>query len=208
MRQGLSDDFVRSLFGDREGNIWIGTNQIGVCRFSGEQIVSFTRFQGAPDREIIKVFDSADGRVYATSSGYGIYEVGAEENSIVPGSARPPFQNLDYRITRDLQGHWWTASNEGVMRFRGPRLDLSDKARLPPGTSNGEIPSRSPAIRQPSIWVGAIILPDDAAGFVPTTSQRRAVPGADGIQDSSASLGTSGSPDSTDGLHAERRLSR
>ncbi len=189
MSQGLSDDYVRSLFADREGNVWIGTNQIGVCRFSGERIVAYTRFQGSPDREALKVVQSLDGAIYATTAGDGILRIGERENTIVPGSNRHPFASLDYRLVQDTRGDWWIGCPEGALRFKGPELKLTDDARLPlPGAPGGE--SMIAVTCDPAtgaIWFGSQrrlyrAAPDDSAPDGIAWTDFGEVPGVSGVR--------------------------
>jgi ligand-binding sensor domain-containing protein len=44
--QGLSDNSITSLTEDRDRNLWIGSIGGGVCKLSGESIVSFTKTEG------------------------------------------------------------------------------------------------------------------------------------------------------------------
>ena len=39
---GLEDDYIESIYQDREGFLWFGTNSGGVSRYDGEKFVNFT----------------------------------------------------------------------------------------------------------------------------------------------------------------------
>jgi hypothetical protein len=39
----LSDNHILALAEDRDGNLWVGAEGGGVCKLSGDLIVSFTR---------------------------------------------------------------------------------------------------------------------------------------------------------------------
>ena len=62
-RNGLSDDFVQSFSGDREGNLWVMTNQ-GVDRFSDTTVVSFSSTEGLCSTEVDTVLAARDGTVW------------------------------------------------------------------------------------------------------------------------------------------------
>ena len=47
-RDGLSDNVVRSLLEDREGNVWVGTNTGGLNRLKRKQVTAFGRPDGLP----------------------------------------------------------------------------------------------------------------------------------------------------------------
>ncbi|HKE82438.1 MAG TPA: two-component regulator propeller domain-containing protein, partial [Vicinamibacterales bacterium] len=60
---GLSGDFVNGLTEDREGNVWVSTNQ-GVDRFSDTPVVSFSSREGLCSTEVQSVMAGRDGSVW------------------------------------------------------------------------------------------------------------------------------------------------
>jgi ligand-binding sensor domain-containing protein/signal transduction histidine kinase len=122
--QGLSENRLESLFKDREGNLWIGTASGGVCRLSKGQFLSFTKAEGLLNPDISTVIEGRDGHIYASAQDNGIFEIIGERISTIAGSQAPPFNLAGRRILQDARGDWWVGSDEGLFRFRGPRLQL------------------------------------------------------------------------------------
>ncbi len=50
-RDGLPNDYIRCVFMDRAGTLWIGTNGDGLAQI-GSKITSFTTRNGLPDNRI------------------------------------------------------------------------------------------------------------------------------------------------------------
>jgi ligand-binding sensor domain-containing protein len=56
----LSDERVRSLYKDRDGNVWIGTWDGGVCKLAGEMMVSFGKREGLAG-DVHMIIEGHDG---------------------------------------------------------------------------------------------------------------------------------------------------
>lgn len=132
--QGLSDDFVTAVKEDREGNLWIGTQSRGVCKLTGELIVSFTRENGLPGKEVSRIIESNGGLIYASTEN-GVAEIEAGRVTSVRGSERPPFNNIHSRLLRDSRGDWWAGTERGLFQFKGPKLQFQQGKRF--GTADG-----------------------------------------------------------------------
>jgi len=68
--EGLSDDYVRCLFEDGEGNIWVGTNG-GLDRFREYAVNRISRRDGIPEGYVNSVLASRDGAIWI-GSGRGL----------------------------------------------------------------------------------------------------------------------------------------
>lgn len=73
---GLAQSQVLTLFEDRDGYLWAGTND-GVSRFDGARFTSFQSSDGLPPGPVRAVRQSADGALFfATDRGVSIYRDG------------------------------------------------------------------------------------------------------------------------------------
>lgn len=129
---GLSDDWIRCIFPDRDGNLWIGTHLGGVCRLAPEEIASFTRTEGLASENVVCIRESIDGRIYASTQDAGVYEIGERDVRQVPGTHVPPFDKIWARLHRDRHGRWWFGTIDGFYRAPGPALDLARKRSIGP----------------------------------------------------------------------------
>ncbi|MGH8107183.1 MAG: two-component regulator propeller domain-containing protein [Arenimonas sp.] len=72
-KAGLPNNRVGSLFSDREGNIWAGTNA-GLVRFADTPFVTYDNYQGLSDNYVRAVAQTNDGSVMiGTSRGLNKY---------------------------------------------------------------------------------------------------------------------------------------
>ena len=60
---GLTSDSVSALFEDREGNVWVGTNE-GLDRFREPAVAIISKIQGLPTDAAFAVLPSRDGSVW------------------------------------------------------------------------------------------------------------------------------------------------
>jgi diguanylate cyclase (GGDEF)-like protein len=66
-KAGLPNNRVSSLFNDREGNIWAGTNA-GLVRFADTPFVTYDSYQGLTDNYVRAVAQTSDGSVMIGTS--------------------------------------------------------------------------------------------------------------------------------------------
>ena len=63
---------VRALFGDRDGNLWVGTNGDGLYRFRDPAVRMFTRADGLPNDVIMTVLTAHDGSMWTGANCGGL----------------------------------------------------------------------------------------------------------------------------------------
>jgi ligand-binding sensor domain-containing protein/signal transduction histidine kinase len=124
---GLPDSHVRSLARDRDGNLWIGTHAGGLCRLPPQPIRSFTRAEGLPAPEVVKVVESLGGRLIALSSYRGAAEIADGAVRVLPGSQREPWTTIGPRLAQDRSGAWWAGTGAWLEGGAGAVY------RMPPG---------------------------------------------------------------------------
>jgi len=72
-RNGLASNYINTIFEDREGNIWIGTNR-GVSRFDGNSIDNYSVGDGLVDNNVFAISQDANGAIWlGTARGVNIY---------------------------------------------------------------------------------------------------------------------------------------
>jgi PAS domain S-box-containing protein len=108
-RDGLSDDIVSSILQDREGNIWVGTNN-GLDRFRKANLVPVV-FPFKLGQPVWVAGDSGDVLGDDNSSnGVRVHEGRAERDHPIPNQAISAY--------RDPSGAIWWLCNDAIYRYR------------------------------------------------------------------------------------------
>ena len=112
---GLRSDHVYSIFVDREGVVWFGTDR-GVCRFD-PQSPRVESIGGSAESNFVRtLYQTTDGRVLAgTNRGLFVYDNAAQSWLTVTDLAR----NIIYSIAEDKNGRLLVGSASGF--FVGAR---------------------------------------------------------------------------------------
>ena len=116
---GLSGNIACSLFEDREGNIWFGSDK-GVDRFRKLGVTTFSTLQGLPDEGTKSVLATRDGSVWvATNDGLARWKEDGptvyKEREGLPGAG---VQSL-YEAP---DGRLWVSTSRGLAYFANERF--------------------------------------------------------------------------------------
>lgn len=125
---GLSDNSVNSLFVDRDGNLWVGTDA-GLNLLRQKNLFAFSQAEGLGYGAVEGIAEIAPGLVWVAKPGDGLYRWDGRNftrlisaNLFVDG---PQINSL--LVSRD--GSCWVAGVHGLLHFKNPKL-TTDKAEL------------------------------------------------------------------------------
>ena len=62
-------EFVRRIFHDKNGSLWLGTNGDGVCRYDGRSLAYFSTREGLSGNQITGIIEDKDGNLWFSTSG-------------------------------------------------------------------------------------------------------------------------------------------
>src|SRR6478736_6650779 len=117
---------INTLFQDRTGFIWIGTNK-GLFRYDGINTQRFTKADSLPDDNVTAIAQDSTGRIW---TGHKNGELGIVENSEIikfnptEGSAAGPVSDILF----DRKGNlWFSTLNDGLYYFTKDRLYRLDE---------------------------------------------------------------------------------
>ncbi len=130
-RDGLSENVVRAIAEDADGNLWVGTENHGLNFFKDGKFISYQASEnGLPGDNISCLYADKDGVLWVGTSGHGLarFQNGkwtrySTENGLASDS-------ISYLI-EDAAGNLWLGSNMGLMRIQ--KKSLNDFAN---GTTN------------------------------------------------------------------------
>ncbi len=113
-QDGLSDGFVRALHEDRQGTIWVGTDN-GLLRFDGQK---FKRVDGVDGRPAIAVHAIAEdhlGRLWVGGSRLLCFDHDRLREYRLPGESS---QNRVKSLLETTDGTVWVGTVSGLYRLR------------------------------------------------------------------------------------------
>jgi ligand-binding sensor domain-containing protein/signal transduction histidine kinase len=126
VQDGLSGQAIRSLFADREGNLWVGMRTSGLNRVVRRRLTIIGPAQGLTNDFVRSVTESADGTLWAATTGGGIYRGAANHFEVVPttiGNVTYPFME-SVLATRD-GSVWWGGAPGSLFQWKDGQLAIS-----------------------------------------------------------------------------------
>ena len=106
---GLSSDFIRSIFEDREQNLWVATEN-GLDRLRRNKVLSFTRNNGLLSDTVTSITAGSDGSVWLATPN-GLHRILRGQTTV----DRPGVPILSLLIGRDQQ--LWAGTSSGLLEW-------------------------------------------------------------------------------------------
>lgn len=115
------DKNIRSIFQDKNGNYWFGTNGAGVYRYDTKTLKQFTVKDGLSDNQVINIQEDDLGNIWFATGLFGI--------SKFDGTKFTTYTNT-VKITKGTATDWKSKNNDlwfyaggGVFRYSNASLD-------------------------------------------------------------------------------------
>ncbi|MEM7244474.1 MAG: two-component regulator propeller domain-containing protein [Acidobacteriota bacterium] len=112
--------FVRRIFHDSKGSLWLGTNGDGVARYDGQELHYFSVAEGFGGHAVRGIVEDPDGNVWFATSG-GVTRHDGE--SFVNFTTEHGLPDDDtWCVLSDRSGTLWVGTRGGACRFDGERF--------------------------------------------------------------------------------------
>lgn len=121
-------NFTR-VFEDHEGTIWVGSLNRGLFRLK-RQVATVYLHPGVPQYNNIQpLMQDRAGNVWVGSGGLARLVAGRFENIYQAGQSHSPFfeSNILISLFEDGDGSFWLGVRDGIVRFRGGRLERDEE---------------------------------------------------------------------------------
>ncbi|MCG9134319.1 SpoIIE family protein phosphatase [Candidatus Poribacteria bacterium] len=118
---GLKDNYIESIYQDREGFLWFGTNDGGVSRYDGEKFVNFTTDEGLASNSIRAIYEDKAGYLWFGTWGVGVSRYDGEKFINFTTDEGLVFDFVA-AIHQDREGYIWFGTNDGVSRYDGEKF--------------------------------------------------------------------------------------
>jgi signal transduction histidine kinase/ligand-binding sensor domain-containing protein len=154
---GLSANIVRAIFYDREGILWLGTNN-GLSKLTGESVIAYTVAQGLPAPDVYRVIEDRAGRMYAQIGGCRLYEIAAESR-IVPLFESVPIEKKlcsAQLLLQDARGNWWFHAGKELKFSAGTEPDARRGATVRDETGAPVVHTEMYEDSEGSVWLTSL----------------------------------------------------
>ena len=117
---GMVREFVRSMYQDRKGNYWFGTNGNGIIRYDGQTLETISIEGIHPYMRVLEIVEDKAGNVwFGTSDGLIKYD----GKKFTTFSKNAGLQDEEiWGLTIDKSGLIWVGAIDGVSYFDGDKF--------------------------------------------------------------------------------------
>jgi streptogramin lyase len=120
---GLSGDQVDSLYEDREGNLWVGTNGGGLDRFRAGSITTYAKEEGLAANSPFSVIEDIAGDIWIATAG-GLNRLRGNQSRLYSAVDGVPDDVTSLWVDR-AQTLWIGTATHGVFRMTNGRVAQS-----------------------------------------------------------------------------------
>ncbi len=119
---GMVREFVRTMYQDKKGNYWFGTNGNGIIRYNGQTLETITIEGIHPHERIIEIVEDNAGNIWlGTSAGLIKYD-GKKFKTFSFKEGLPGVNSEIWGLTIDKSGLIWVGSIGGLSHFDGEKF--------------------------------------------------------------------------------------
>ncbi len=120
--KGLSDLFVPTITQDRDGDLWVGTNN-GLNRFRDGTFEVFNTGDGLSSNMIMDIYPDKEGALWIATNGGGLNRFKNGRFSSFKTGMQEFDNNIIYRIIEDNRSNLWMSSNQGIFSISRAALN-------------------------------------------------------------------------------------
>ena len=116
---GMVREFVRTMYQDKKGNYWFGTNGDGIIRYNGQILEKITIDGISPRFRVLEIVEDKVGNIwFGTSEGLIKYD-GVKFKTFSFKEGLPGVNAEIWGLTIDKNGLIWVGATGGVSHFKG-----------------------------------------------------------------------------------------
>jgi ligand-binding sensor domain-containing protein len=112
------DNNIRSIFHDNKGNYWFGTNDAGVYRYDGKNLIQFTVNDGLSNNQVQSIREDKSGHIWFATGILGVSRFNGQTFTTYTTKENDDFEK-EWKIRSD---DLWFYAGGGVYRYSGDSL--------------------------------------------------------------------------------------
>ena len=120
IKDGLSDDMVRTIFSDKYGNLWLGFNgnrDSGLTVYDGKSFKTYSAEDGLCNKKIRAIYEDKNGNLWIGAH-LGNLCIFDGQNFSEFSSNGQTYSNILF-ILGDLEDNIWFGGSNGIWKFDG-----------------------------------------------------------------------------------------
>ncbi|MGB0881931.1 MAG: ligand-binding sensor domain-containing protein [Vicingaceae bacterium] len=114
---GLSTNELTTLFLDKSGNIWIGTNGSGLIKFGNKAFTSFEKVNGLNNSTIYSIITDTKNDIWIGTGSDGAYKFNGTTSTHYTTKNGLPSNSISVLLL-DNKGYLWFATRNGLARYK------------------------------------------------------------------------------------------
>lgn len=111
------DHNIRSIFQDKKGNYWFGTNATGVYRYDGKTVKQFTEKQGLSNNQIQSIQEDNSGNIWFATGLFGVSRFDGQIFTTFSNKENLQLNNGAASNWKMEPGNLWFYAGGGVYRY-------------------------------------------------------------------------------------------
>jgi ligand-binding sensor domain-containing protein len=120
---GEIDKNIRSIFQDKAGNYWFGTNGAGVYRYNGKTLLQFTVKDGLSNNQVQSIQEDKSGNIWMGTGIFGVTRFDGQTFRSFATQENLRFNSNANKVWKAEPNDLWFYAGGGVYRFNGDLLD-------------------------------------------------------------------------------------
>ena len=119
---GMVSEFVRTMFQDKQGNYWFGTNGNGIIRYDGQTLEMMVIEGIHPNIRVMEIVEDKAGHVWFGTSD-GLLQYDGKKFTLYAKEEGLPGGDMEiWSLAIDQSGRMWVGSMGGLSHFDGKRF--------------------------------------------------------------------------------------
>jgi ligand-binding sensor domain-containing protein len=116
------DKNIRSIFQDKSGNYWYGTNADGVYRYDGKQVKHYTQKDGLSNDQVLSIQEDKSGNVWFGTGVFGVSKFDGQTFTTYTDKEHLQLTNGSDKEWKSEQNDLWFCAGDGVYRHNEDAL--------------------------------------------------------------------------------------
>ena len=130
IEQGLNNPNVNSIIQDRKGNMWLGLQNGGLCRYDGVSLIRYTQQEGLFQDDVRPICEDSEGNIWVGTH-WGICKFDGRVfnyGSFTEGLLYSPINTIVETKDKAI----WIGATKGLIRYKGDTCTIyTDQTGLP-----------------------------------------------------------------------------